>query len=234
MRSLMTCLCLGLGLAAIAASAEPGSVPDEQALPESSRGAYEYPSEIPEVLHRPVPAYPESAWIAGIEGRALILVRIDTTGAVAEARFDHGPSVFRDAALEAVRKWTYSPARDQDRTITVWTRIPIMFRLDEFVPPGDSSVASLAERPPTRRTTFECRQEDTNSNPPRRDVAQALVDARGRVRSVRFARPAPPDSMALRASILAWAFTPVPTGATGTVDRTSDSWIRIPIVRTCP
>ena len=227
-------ICIALALVPIAASAEPDSVGILLAIPDSPPVGCVFPSDYPGVLSRPAPAYPESAWIAGLEERVVVMARLDTTGRVVRVQYERGSTVFEHAALDAVRRWTFSPYIDQGRPIAVGVLIPIMFRLDETPPPGDSAATSLGKRSPTRRTPFNCLPADSSPLQIRRDVAHALVDAQGRVRNVRFALPAPSDSVAIRASILTWTFPATPAGGKIHATQARDSWIRVPIVRSCP
>jgi len=55
------------------------------------------------------PEYPQVAAKAHIEGVVIIEATIDTRGRVANATVLRGVPVLDEAALEAVRKWVYTP-----------------------------------------------------------------------------------------------------------------------------
>jgi protein TonB len=55
------------------------------------------------------PVYPEIAAKAHVEGTVIIEATIDTRGRVVNATVLRGVPVLDDAALEAVRKWAYTP-----------------------------------------------------------------------------------------------------------------------------
>ena len=85
----------------------------------------------PRAKSRKSPEYPRSARRAGTEGQVQLNLLISASGTVDDARLlSATPSgVFEDAALEAVRRWTFSPARYEGRAVSVWARQTIDFRL---------------------------------------------------------------------------------------------------------
>ncbi|MEZ4653174.1 MAG: TonB family protein [Candidatus Eisenbacteria bacterium] len=89
-------------------------------------------SRAPEVLHMEPPQYPQLARAAGCEGFVVVRVTIDTEGRVAEATVVRSDVVkaLEDAALEAARRWIFSPARQGGRAVAVQLEIPFSFTLD--------------------------------------------------------------------------------------------------------
>jgi protein TonB len=77
----------------------------------------------------PVPEYPPSARHKGITGTVMLKVVIDTSGKVIKVEVLRGEEPFASAALEAVRKWKYTPAYYDNRPITVYRIIKIPFKL---------------------------------------------------------------------------------------------------------
>ena len=75
--------------------------------------------------------YPELAKEAGIEGKVYIKAFIDLKGNVKSARVQKGvPNTGLDeAALKAVKKSRWYPARQRDKKVGVWITIPIDFSL---------------------------------------------------------------------------------------------------------
>lgn len=86
----------------------------------------------PQELHRVVPTYPEMARSAGIEGRVVIAVVIDTTGSISSATVmsSSGNSMLDAAAMDAARGFRFTPAYQRDRPVPVQTAIPFSFRLE--------------------------------------------------------------------------------------------------------
>ena len=79
----------------------------------------------------PKPSYPESARREGREGRVLLRVLVDDRGRTksVEINTSSGDEALDRAAVEAVKRWRFHPARHGDKTIASWLRIPIEFRL---------------------------------------------------------------------------------------------------------
>lgn len=81
----------------------------------------------------PKPRYPESARRNGKEGRVLLRVLVNEEGrsASVEVNRSSGVESLDQAALEAIKRWRFSPARLGNRPVESWVRIPIDFRLTE-------------------------------------------------------------------------------------------------------
>ena len=75
--------------------------------------------------------YPKSAREAGIEGKVYIQAFINTEGIVTEAKIIKGiPNTGLDeAALNAVKKSRWYPARQRYKKVGVWITIPVNFSL---------------------------------------------------------------------------------------------------------
>ena len=77
------------------------------------------------------PIYPEIAKEAGIEGVVYIQFFIDIKGNVSEAYVQKGvPNTGLDeAALSAVKKSKWKPARQREKKVGVWQTVPVRFEL---------------------------------------------------------------------------------------------------------
>ena len=77
------------------------------------------------------PKYPEIAQEAGIEGTVIVQVFIDKKGRVKETMILKGiPNTGLDeAAIEAIRRTRFKPAKQRERAVGVWISIPVNFRL---------------------------------------------------------------------------------------------------------
>ena len=75
--------------------------------------------------------YPEIAQEAGIEGTVVIQAFVNKTGNVTETNVLKGiPNTGLDeAAIEAIKKTKFKPAKQRDRAVGVWFSIPINFQL---------------------------------------------------------------------------------------------------------
>lgn len=69
--------------------------------------------EVPTAVFNPNPRYPPDALAAGLEGRVVVLIKIGADGRVTAASVyeSSGLDSFDEAALEAIRRWRYRPAR---------------------------------------------------------------------------------------------------------------------------
>ena len=77
------------------------------------------------------PSYPEIAQEAGIEGVVVVQAFIDKKGRVKETLILKGvPNTGLDeAAMEAIRKTRFRPAKQRERAVGVWISIPVNFKL---------------------------------------------------------------------------------------------------------
>lgn len=87
----------------------------------------------PSVTRRISPVYPRSARASGLQGTTRILATITTSGKVASPRVvtSSGHRSLDSAALAAVRKWRFSPAKNGiGQAIAQQITIPVSFRLN--------------------------------------------------------------------------------------------------------
>ena len=90
------------------------------------------PYDTPPKPLRPIkPLYPEIAQEAGIEGVVVVQAFIDKKGRVKETTILKGiPNTGLDeAAMDAIRKTRFSPAKQRERKVGVWISIPVNFKL---------------------------------------------------------------------------------------------------------
>ena len=90
------------------------------------------PYDDPPVPLTPIkPKYPEIAQEAGIEGTVFIQAFIDKKGRVIKTTIIKGiPNTGLDeAAIEAIRKTRFRPAKQRERAVGVWISIPVNFKL---------------------------------------------------------------------------------------------------------
>ncbi len=89
--------------------------------------------EMPKVIDARV-TYPEEAKKNAQQGIVYIKARIAKDGTVAEAMVDpqHPGSValLETAALDAVRQWTFTPAKFKGEPVEVWIVVPVNFKLN--------------------------------------------------------------------------------------------------------
>ncbi|WP_446807922.1 energy transducer TonB [Methylomonas sp. 2BW1-5-20] len=82
-------------------------------------------------LHNPLPEYPEMAQERGWEGKVVMKVHVlpdGTTDSVTVSK-SSGQKVLDDAAVKAVLKWSFVPAKRGDTPIARYTTVPFTFKL---------------------------------------------------------------------------------------------------------
>lgn len=84
-------------------------------------------------LHNPAPAYPMLARRMGWQGKVIVSVEVMSTGVAGQVKLQQssGHEVLDDAALQAVRAWRFSAARQAGLLVNKWFLVPIPFILKE-------------------------------------------------------------------------------------------------------
>jgi protein TonB len=85
--------------------------------------------EMPKLISSPDPLYPAAARAQALEGVVALDALVDATGKVAEVKAISGPMMLRQAAIDALRKWKYQPARVDGQPTAVHTNVNIRFAL---------------------------------------------------------------------------------------------------------
>jgi protein TonB len=82
-------------------------------------------------LKNPRPPYPSRALREGWEGTTVLRVQVSPTGkpGTIQVQKSSGRSVLDDAALEAVKYWSFTPATQGGNPISGWVTVPIVFKL---------------------------------------------------------------------------------------------------------
>ena len=83
-------------------------------------------------LQNPRPLYPMSARRRGEQGTVLLKVLVTREGTAATVRVEtsSGSKSLDEAALEAVRKWRFVPAKRGAQPVEEWYEIPLVFKLE--------------------------------------------------------------------------------------------------------
>lgn len=84
-------------------------------------------------LNNPPPVYPAKSRRKREQGRVLLRVQVSAQGAAERVAIQTSSGHVRldSAALEAVKRWHFVPARRGDRAVAAEVVVPIVFRLDE-------------------------------------------------------------------------------------------------------
>jgi len=82
----------------------------------------------PRLISSAMPVYPMGAMQAGVSGDVVIQTTIDKTGKVVGMHVVSGPSLLRQAALDALRRWKYEPSTLDGQPVAVELQVTIKFR----------------------------------------------------------------------------------------------------------
>lgn len=84
-------------------------------------------------LHNPKPAYPPASRRGGEQGQVLLRVAVAADGSAQAVQVIAGSGFSRldQAALEAVRRWKFVPAKRGDTPVDGVVRVPINFSLED-------------------------------------------------------------------------------------------------------
>ena len=121
-----------LGLAAAAQGAQPADAiqlsPIEMRAPASPRSLPFVPAAYRET---PLPSYPTAAREQGLEGVVVLGVLVGVNGRAVEiaVRTSSGARALDDAAVDAVTRWRFSPAREGRKAVESWVEVPLKFAL---------------------------------------------------------------------------------------------------------
>ena len=99
----------------------------------------------PRAIERTPPEYTAEGKAQRIQGVVILRAVIDQTGIVRDVEVLKGlPAGLSEAAVEAVRRWTFTPALDESgKPVTVHYNMTINFRLGD-----DGTAPGTAEQPP--------------------------------------------------------------------------------------
>ena len=75
------------------------------------------------------PIYPPAVRNMNIQGSVTVSANIDTKGNVTGAKAISGPTSLREAAVDAVREWKYSPALIDGNAVVSQVTVNVEFHL---------------------------------------------------------------------------------------------------------
>lgn len=83
-------------------------------------------------LDNPRPPYPPAARRMGEEGKTVLRVFVSAEGLPEqiELRQSAGSPRLDEAALAAVKRWRFVPARQGERAVAAWVFVPLVFKLE--------------------------------------------------------------------------------------------------------
>lgn len=82
------------------------------------------------LTHKVDPVYPPQAEAAHIHGSVLLDVLIAPDGSVAEVHPEQGDPALLEAAVNAVKQWTYKPTTVGGNPVEVVTQVRVSFGME--------------------------------------------------------------------------------------------------------
>ncbi|WP_163025653.1 energy transducer TonB, partial [Pseudomonas aeruginosa] len=100
--------------------------------PAAAPAALTPPSANAGYLHNPAPEYPALAMRRGWEGTVLLRVHVLASGSPSEIQVQKssGREALDQAAVKAVKRWSFVPAKRGDKAEDGWVSVPIDFKLN--------------------------------------------------------------------------------------------------------
>jgi TonB family protein len=93
------------------------------------------------------PVFPAAAREQHIEGKVLVLIKLDKEGNVTDAKAYSGPEELRDAAVAAVRQWKYEPVVVAGAVVEADAVASVEFHLQDSVAASPAPKAENATKP---------------------------------------------------------------------------------------
>jgi protein TonB len=83
-------------------------------------------------LHNPAPAYPDNARRHGVQGKVMLEVNVSPLGSASNVSVAHssGFAQLDEAALDAVRRWKFVPAKVGSEVVEAKVIVPVEFKLN--------------------------------------------------------------------------------------------------------
>jgi TonB family protein len=86
----------------------------------------------PKINKKVEPVYPKSARREGIKGKVFVKILVDTNGNVdTVVVLKSSNPIFEKPAIEAAKKWKFTPAYLKGKRVKVWVAIPFIFKLPQ-------------------------------------------------------------------------------------------------------
>jgi TonB family protein len=118
--------------AAVAGGALLPSVMGSQPAPPSGSPAAPLAKTVrePQLISSTHPVYPPFAKQSNVQGKVVVNASVDAKGNVVNVEAVSGPPFLRQAAMDAVKQWKYSPALIDGRPASALVTVSLDFRLN--------------------------------------------------------------------------------------------------------
>jgi protein TonB len=99
---------------------------DDDAPPPDFRAV----QNLPVVIRRVQPLYPQLAIRAGMEGKVVLNIWVDREGKVRQVvLLKSSAEIFNQPSIDAAKQWVFTPAYMNNGPVSVWVSVPFKFRL---------------------------------------------------------------------------------------------------------
>jgi protein TonB len=99
-------------------------------IPDTAPPPWVSVQEMPKIIRRVEPVYPELAILANLEGTVTVKIWVDKEGRPREASVvKSDQEILNDAAVAAAKQFLFTPAYMNSGPVSVWVAIPFKFRL---------------------------------------------------------------------------------------------------------
>lgn len=199
-------------------------------------------------------AYPQSAIVANAQGVVYIGVQVDADGKVANAKLNSVMPMARtdlaDAALTAVKTWTFEPRKVDGKAVASDTTMAVAFSLDPNKPlaVGPGILDAIRVSPPLAEAATPAESVPASENveyrlmhPPHYPASaikahqqgevtlKVHVDAKGNPVEAEVAKTDPPEmssdmTNSAIAAVMQWKFNPARKHG-----KAVDGWVNVPI-----
>lgn len=106
--------------------------PAAEPAPALAEASIEPPRFAAAYLHNPAPEYPQISRRMGEQGRVLLRVLVSSNGVADRVQIEasSGSTKLDEAALKAVEKWNFVPAKRSNQPVSAYVLVPVKFSLN--------------------------------------------------------------------------------------------------------
>jgi len=122
-RTVLVTIAIGIGMLAASITAVAADPPQKIRIGGAVQAA--------NLISKVDPVYPPEAKQAGTQGTVRLAVDIGSDGKVVSVNAQSGPDVLVQAAVEAVKQWTYKPVLLNGEPVEVLTTVDVNFTLSQ-------------------------------------------------------------------------------------------------------
>jgi len=172
----------------------------------------------PKIIHKVDPVYPEDAKKQGIEGTVILEATADIKGKVQAVKVLRGVDGLNQAAMDALKQWTYEPMMINGKPMPVVFTVTVRFRLKdgglktgaEGLAASDAKGAAEGKGPKILKKVDPVYPEEARKKGLEGDVIiEATVDEAGKVKEAKVLKGVDDLNQAALDAIKQWLYEPV-------------------------